>query len=171
MIIGYARVSDGGSQRHDLQMDALHAAGCERVFVEAASGARTDRPELRKALEIARPGDVIVTYRLDRIGRSLKHLIEIAEDLQRWEIGLRSLIYGKVSGTMVQKLRRTRLDHAAGDDPDDAGRDRRGNRVGDRQAHAAGAGDRDQKTTVLSRPACYALAGWRCGGRRCNLSA
>lgn len=90
MLIGYARVSTDG-QDHALQLDALHAAGCERVFVETASGVRTDRPELRKALEMARSGDVLVTYRLDRIGRSLKHLIEIAEDLQRREIGLRSL--------------------------------------------------------------------------------
>lgn len=90
MRIGYARVSTDG-QDHALQLDALRAAGCEKVFVETASGTRTDRPELRKALEIARPGDVIVTYRLDRIGRSLKHLIEIAEDLQQREIGLRSL--------------------------------------------------------------------------------
>jgi DNA invertase Pin-like site-specific DNA recombinase len=90
MIIGYARVSTDG-QDHALQMDALRVVGCERVFVETASGARTDRPELRKALEMARAGDVIACWRLDRLGRSLRHLIEIADDLQRRDIGLRSL--------------------------------------------------------------------------------
>lgn len=90
MLLGYARVSDS-SQRHDLQLDALRAAGCERIFVETASGVRTDRQELAKLLEMARPGDICVCWRLDRIGRSLRHLIEISEDLQRRDIGLRSL--------------------------------------------------------------------------------
>jgi DNA invertase Pin-like site-specific DNA recombinase len=90
MLIGYARVSTDG-QDHALQLDALRAAGCERIFIETASGTKTDRPELHKALEMARSGDQICCWRLDRLGRSLKHLIEIAEDLQRREIGLRSL--------------------------------------------------------------------------------
>lgn len=90
MLIGYARVSSDG-QDHALQLDALRAAGCERIVVETASGARADRPELRKALEMARSGDVIACWRLDRLGRSLRHLIEIADDLQRRDIGLRSL--------------------------------------------------------------------------------
>lgn len=90
MLIGYARVSTDG-QDHALQLDALKAAGCERVFVETASGTRTDRPELRRALEMSRAGDVLVVWSLSRLGRSLKHLIEIAEDLQVREIGLRSL--------------------------------------------------------------------------------
>jgi DNA invertase Pin-like site-specific DNA recombinase len=90
MRIGYARVSTDG-QDHALQLDALRAAGCEKVFVETASGSRTDRPELAKALEMARRDDVIAVYRLDRLGRSLKHLIDIAEDLERRGVGLHSL--------------------------------------------------------------------------------
>jgi DNA invertase Pin-like site-specific DNA recombinase len=90
MLIGYARCSVE-SQDHALQLDALRAAGCERIFVETASGARADRPELRKALEMARAGDVIACWRLDRLGRSLRHLIEIADDLQRRDVGLRSM--------------------------------------------------------------------------------
>lgn len=90
MKIGYARVSVD-SQDHALQLDALHAAGCEKVFIETASGSRTDRPELAKLLEMARRGDVITVYRLDRLGRSLKHLIEIAETLERQGVGFQSL--------------------------------------------------------------------------------
>jgi DNA invertase Pin-like site-specific DNA recombinase len=90
MLLGYARVSDV-SQNHDLQMDALRAAGCERVFVETASGTRTDRPELARLMEMARSGDVLTIWRLDRLGRSLRHLIEIADDLQRRDIGLKSI--------------------------------------------------------------------------------
>ena len=90
MLIGYGRVSSD-DQNHALQLDALRAAGCERIFVETASGTRTDRPELRKLLEHARPDDQICVWRLDRLGRSPKHLIEISEDLQRRNIGLRSL--------------------------------------------------------------------------------
>jgi DNA invertase Pin-like site-specific DNA recombinase len=90
MLIGYARVSTD-QQDHALQLDALRQAGCERIFVEVGSGTRTDRPELAKALEMARQNDVLTIWRLDRLGRSLKHLIEIAEDLQRREIGLKSL--------------------------------------------------------------------------------
>ena len=90
MLLGYARVSDT-SQNHDLQMDALRAAGCERIFVETASGARPDRSELARLLETARAGDTIACWRLDRIGRSLRHLTEIAEQLERRGIALRSL--------------------------------------------------------------------------------
>src|SRR4051812_18161507 len=90
MLLGYARVSDS-SQNHDLQMDALRAAGCERIWVETASGARADRTELAKLLEQARAGDTIACWRLDRIGRSLRHLTEMAEQLERRGIALRSL--------------------------------------------------------------------------------
>lgn len=90
MLLGYARVSTD-QQDHALQLDALRAAGCERVFVETASGARSDRAELAKLLEQARPGDQVICWRLDRIGRSLRHLIEIAEQLERRGIALRSL--------------------------------------------------------------------------------
>jgi DNA invertase Pin-like site-specific DNA recombinase len=91
MLLGYARVSDGTSQRHDLQLDALRQAGCDRVYIEAASGARADRAELAKLLQEARPGDVICCWRLDRIGRSLRHLTEIAEQLEQRGVALRSL--------------------------------------------------------------------------------
>jgi DNA invertase Pin-like site-specific DNA recombinase len=90
MLLGYARVSDS-NQNHDLQMDALRAVGCERIFVEVGSGARADRTELAKLLEQARAGDTIACWRLDRIGRSLRHLTEMAEQLERRGIALRSL--------------------------------------------------------------------------------
>src|SRR3954451_21630664 len=90
MLLGYARVSDS-SQNHDLQMDALRAAGCERIFVEVGSGSRADRTELAKLLEQARAGDTIACWRLDRIGRSLRHLTEMAKQLERRGIALRSL--------------------------------------------------------------------------------
>jgi DNA invertase Pin-like site-specific DNA recombinase len=93
MLLGYARVSTDG-QHHALQSDALQAAGCERIVTETASGARADRPELIRLMETARKGDVLVVWRLDRLGRSLKHLIELSEQLQARGIGLRSLTEG-----------------------------------------------------------------------------
>jgi DNA invertase Pin-like site-specific DNA recombinase len=90
MLLGYARVSDS-SQNHDLQLDALRQAGCERIYIETASGARADRSELAKLLDTARAGDAVVCWRLDRIGRSLRHLTEIAERLEQRGIALRSL--------------------------------------------------------------------------------
>jgi DNA invertase Pin-like site-specific DNA recombinase len=90
LLIGYARISTE-LQNHDLQLDALRAAGCERIFVETASGTKTDRPELAKALEMARADDTIVCWRLDRVARSLKHLIDIGEDLERRGVNLKSL--------------------------------------------------------------------------------
>lgn len=90
VLVGYARVSTQ-DQKTELQMDALKAAGCERVFVEKASGAQRDRPELKAALEYVRAGDAIVVWKLDRLARSLKQLIETVDDLQRREIGFRSL--------------------------------------------------------------------------------
>jgi DNA invertase Pin-like site-specific DNA recombinase len=90
MLLGYARVSQD-SQDHALQLDALKAAGCERIFTETGSGSRADRIELSKLMETARKDDVIVCWRLDRIGRSLRHLIDVAEQLQKRGIALRSL--------------------------------------------------------------------------------
>jgi DNA invertase Pin-like site-specific DNA recombinase len=98
MLIGYARVSDV-SQNHDLQLDALRQAGCERIFVETASGTRADRTELAKMMDTVRSGDTIACWRLDRIGRSLRHLIEIAEQLQQRGIALRSLTEAIDTGT------------------------------------------------------------------------
>ena len=93
MLLGYARVSTG-DQNHDLQHDALRAAGCDRIWTETASGARTDRPQLTALLDAARAGDTLVVWRLDRLGRSLQHLIKVAEDLKQREIALRSLTEG-----------------------------------------------------------------------------
>ncbi len=73
---GYARVSTL-DQDPALQLDALAAAGCGKVFEDRASGARKDRPGLQKALDYAREGDVLIVWKLDRLGRSLPHLIEI----------------------------------------------------------------------------------------------
>lgn len=90
MLIGYARVSTT-EQTPDLQLDALRKAGCEEIFVEKASGALRERPELKAALRHARKGDTIVVWKLDRLARSLKQLIETVEDLDKRGIGFRSL--------------------------------------------------------------------------------
>lgn len=90
MLIGYARVSTQ-DQDPALQLDALMAEGCERVFEEKASGAQRDRPELKNAIEYIREGDTLVVWKLDRLARSLKQLIETVEDLEARGIGFRSL--------------------------------------------------------------------------------
>jgi DNA invertase Pin-like site-specific DNA recombinase len=92
MLIGYARVSTQ-DQTPALQLDTLKAAGCDRIFVEKASGAQRDRPELNAALDYLRPdaGDVLVVWKLDRLARSLSQLIETADLLQKRGVGLRSL--------------------------------------------------------------------------------
>jgi DNA invertase Pin-like site-specific DNA recombinase len=89
-LIGYARVSTG-DQTLDLQRDALRAAGCIDIYEEYASGARVARPELSAALRACREGDMLVIWKLDRLGRNTKHLIEIAEDLAQRGIGLKTL--------------------------------------------------------------------------------
>lgn len=90
MQIGYARVS---TQDQDtvLQLDALQQAGCEKIFTEKASGAQRDRPELKAALDYLRSGDTLVVWKLDRLARSLRQLIDTFEHLQERQIGLRSL--------------------------------------------------------------------------------
>ena len=90
MLIGYARVSTA-DQNLDLQRDALKKAGCKRVFSDQMSGARADRPGLADALSHAREGDVLVVWRLDRLGRSLPNLIEVVADLERRGVGFKSL--------------------------------------------------------------------------------
>jgi DNA invertase Pin-like site-specific DNA recombinase len=89
-LLGYARVSTA-DQHPELQLDALQAAGCYRIFVDTASGALDDRPELTKALDHLRPGDTLVVWKLDRLGRSLRHLIETLTALQQRGVGFRSL--------------------------------------------------------------------------------
>lgn len=90
MLIGYARVSTQ-DQNPALQLDALKAAGCERVFTEKASGAQRDRPELAAALTYLRAGDSLVVWRLDRLARSMQQLIETVTQLEASGIGFRSL--------------------------------------------------------------------------------
>ena len=90
MLVGYARVSTQ-DQNPELQLDALKVAGCERVFEEKASGAKRDRPELVAALGFMRKGDTLVVWKLDRLARSLKQLMETVEDLSARGIGFRSL--------------------------------------------------------------------------------
>lgn len=89
-LIGYARVSTP-DQKLSLQHDALKRAGCERVFDDQASGARTDRPGLADALAYLRAGDTLVVWKLDRLGRSMSHLIEKIGELAARGIGFRSL--------------------------------------------------------------------------------
>ncbi len=89
-LLGYARVSTL-DQNPDLQTDALAAAGCDRVFVDHASGARADRPELARVLDHLREHDTLVVWKLDRLGRSLRHLVEVVTDLERHGVGFRSL--------------------------------------------------------------------------------
>ena len=90
MLIGYARVSTD-DQNLALQRDALTAAGCERIYEDTTSAAKAERPGLRLALEVARAGDTLVVWRLDRLGRSLKDLIALAEGLDERGVGLKSL--------------------------------------------------------------------------------
>jgi DNA invertase Pin-like site-specific DNA recombinase len=89
-LLGYARVSTTDQQPH-LQVDALTAAGCYRVFTETASGARADRPILDQVLDQLRPGDTLVVWKLDRLGRSLRHLVNTVTGLADRGIGFRSL--------------------------------------------------------------------------------
>jgi len=88
--VGYARVSTI-DQDPTLQLDALAAAGCAKVFEDRASGARADRAGLRSALEYVRDGDVLIVWKLDRLGRSLPHLIETVTSLATRGVGFRSI--------------------------------------------------------------------------------
>lgn len=90
MLVGYARISTT-DQNLDLQIDALRKAGCDAIHRDAVSGTKTQRPGLDKALSYLREGDTLVVWRLDRLGRSLRHLIDLATDLERRKVGLRSL--------------------------------------------------------------------------------
>ncbi len=90
MLIGYARVSTRG-QNQDAQRDALVTAGCDRIFEEIASGARSERPALAEAIQYARSGDTLVCMKLDRVARSLSHLTGLMTMLEDRQIGFRSL--------------------------------------------------------------------------------
>lgn len=90
MLIGYARVSTT-DQTLDLQKDALEKAGCSRIFTDTASGAKAERTGLDEALSHLREGDTLVVWRLDRLGRSLRHLIETITKLANRGIGFKSI--------------------------------------------------------------------------------
>lgn len=90
MLVGYARISTP-EQNLDLQRDALKKCGCERTFTDVASGARTERQGLIEALDFLRSGDTLVVWKLDRLGRSLPHLIETVNALAVRQVGFRSL--------------------------------------------------------------------------------
>lgn len=90
MNIGYARVSTR-DQELALQLDALAAAGCTTLFQEKVSGAKADRPELRKMIDQLREGDVVVVWKLDRLGRSLRDLVNLVTEIQHKGAGLKSL--------------------------------------------------------------------------------
>jgi DNA invertase Pin-like site-specific DNA recombinase len=90
MLIGYARVSTN-EQNLDLQRDALKKAGCEQIYDDQVSGTKARRPGLEETYSHLRPGDTLVVWRLDRLGRSLRHLIDTVTDLQEKQIGFKSL--------------------------------------------------------------------------------
>jgi DNA invertase Pin-like site-specific DNA recombinase len=90
MLIGYARVSTA-DQTLDLQKDALEKAGCTKIFTDTASGAKAERTGLDEALNYVRSGDTLVVWRLDRLGRSLTHLIETITRLNKRGIGFKSI--------------------------------------------------------------------------------
>jgi len=103
MLIGYARVSTA-EQNLDLQTDALTKAGCDKIFTDTACGATSERTGLAQALNFMREGDVLVVWKLDRLGRSLKHLIETVLALQKVQKGFRSLQENVDTSTSGGKL-------------------------------------------------------------------
>ncbi len=90
MKIGYARISTK-DQNLDLQIDALEKDGCSRIYTEVMSGTKSERPKLQELINNLRPGDVVVVWKLDRLGRSLKHLVELINQFIQQDVGLRSL--------------------------------------------------------------------------------
>src|SRR6202030_3991613 len=104
MLIGYARVSKIDQQDTRAQVKALKDAGCKRIFEESASGGRWDRPQLHKALDQLRDGDVFVVWKLDRLSRSLKDLLTILEKITQAGAGFRSLTENVDTGTPAGKM-------------------------------------------------------------------
>jgi len=88
--VGYARVSTA-QQSPQLQIDALQSAGCQKIYQEIASGAKAQRPQLEEMLAQLRSGDVLVVWKLDRLGRSLTHLVQLVNQLLEQDVGLQSL--------------------------------------------------------------------------------
>src|SRR5229473_2627071 len=101
--VGYARIS-GASQNLDGQTDALNAAGCEKIFADTASGKLTERPELTLCLGYLRAGDALVVWRLDRLGRSLRHLVETVNALADRGVAFASLHEGIDTTTSTGRL-------------------------------------------------------------------
>lgn len=98
MLIGYARVSTL-DQNLDLQLDALHKAGCEKIYQDTASGSHRDRHALEQALEQVRPGDTLVVWKLDRLGRTVKDLVELVGHLEKRGVHFQSLTDAIDTGT------------------------------------------------------------------------
>lgn len=103
MKIGYARVSTQ-DQNEQLQVDALKQSGCKKIYVDYASGAKEDRLELIKALDHLREGDTLVVWKLDRLGRSLKHLISVVHTLEEEQKSFHSLTEGMDTRTPGGKM-------------------------------------------------------------------
>jgi DNA invertase Pin-like site-specific DNA recombinase len=103
MKIGYARVSTEDQHLH-MQEDALKSAGCEEIFSDIASGAKSQRPGLDKALEYAREGDTIIVWKLDRLGRSIQHLIQTITTLENRKISFKCLQENIDTSTSSGKL-------------------------------------------------------------------
>jgi len=98
MLIGYARVSTQ-DQKLELQIEALTTAGCKKVFEDTISGSRAERPGLTKAQETLREGDTLVVWKLDRLGRSVKNLVDLVGELHKQGIQFRSLTDAIDTGT------------------------------------------------------------------------
>ena len=90
MIVGYARVSTA-DQTTDNQIPKLKDAGCTKIYKETASGGRWDRPELQACLAHLREGDTIVVWKLDRLGRSMKGLVDLVNELEAWKVHFQSV--------------------------------------------------------------------------------
>jgi DNA invertase Pin-like site-specific DNA recombinase len=103
MLVGYGRVSTL-DQNSELQEDALHAAGCEKLFLEKVSSGKKDRPQLAAAFDYVREGDTLVFWRLDRLARSLHQLIETVEALEARKIALKSITEAIDTGTPGGRL-------------------------------------------------------------------
>ena len=103
MLVGYARVSTQ-DQKLELQRDALNSAGCEKIFEDKASGVKAARPGLAEAIAFMRPGDTLVIWKLSRLGRSLKQLIETVQNLQDRGVELKSLHESIDTNTATGKL-------------------------------------------------------------------
>lgn len=93
MNLGYSRTSTH-EQNLDLQTDALNKVGCDKIFSDQISGSTSDRPGLNELLEFARDGDVIMVWCLDRLGRSIRHLVDLIEQLREQGVGFRSITEG-----------------------------------------------------------------------------